>query len=94
MSSQSRAAPRTFSQIRTGKKQALLQPEKDRARAEWLAKDAARKREQSRLRTQKWRAANPEKVKAFNDRENRRRKEERAARKQISARPELLGVQP
>jgi hypothetical protein len=72
-------------------KQALLQPEKDRARAEWLAKDAARKREQSRLRTQKWRAANPEKVKSFNDRENRRRKEERAARKQIPARPELLG---
>jgi hypothetical protein len=72
-------------------KQALIQPEKDRARAEWLAKDAARKRELNRLRTQKWRAANPEKVKAFNDRENRRRKEERAARKQIDASPELLG---
>jgi hypothetical protein len=75
-------------------KQALLQPEKDRARAEWLAKDAARKRERRRLRTQKWRAANPEKVRAIRDRHNRRRKEEYAARKQIQARPELLGGAP
>ncbi len=75
-------------------KQALLQPEKDRARAEWEAKDALRKRENNRIRTQKWRAANPEKNRASCDRSNQKRKEERAARKQISARPELLGVQP
>ena len=70
-------------------KQALLQPEKDRARAEWLAKDAARKREQNRLRTKKWRAANPEKAKAILDRYRQKLK----AKKQIEAGTELLGGQ-
>jgi hypothetical protein len=71
-------------------KQALLQPEKDRARAEWLAKDAARKREQSRLRTQKWRTANPEKFKTIQDRYRQKLK----AKKQIDASPDLLGGAP
>jgi hypothetical protein len=49
-------------------KQALIQPEKDRARAEWLAKDAARKRGLKRILNKKWRAENPEKAKAASER--------------------------
>jgi hypothetical protein len=120
-------------------KQALIQREKDRARAEWEAKEVSRKRDRNRVLSQKWRAANPEKSKASSDRwraanpekfkvntqrwraanpekaqkwrtenpekykasqdrwraanrekVNRKRREERAAQKQIQAGPELL----
>jgi hypothetical protein len=67
-------------------KEALLQPERDRKRAEWLAKDAARKREKRRLITRKWRAPNPEKVRACNDCQNQKRREETAARKRRAMR--------
>jgi hypothetical protein len=71
-------------------KQALVQPEKDRARAEWLAKDKARQRNAATKRTAAWRAANPERAKAISDRSNQKRKEERAARKQIRSGLDLL----
>jgi hypothetical protein len=48
-------------------KEALLRPERDRKRAEWEAKDAARKRDLARVNDQKWCAANPEKAKARRD---------------------------
>jgi len=90
-------------------KQAIIQPEKDRVRAEWLAKEAARKRDLHRSLTRKWKAANPEKVRASQERwkaanpervrdiqarGRQRRREAKAARKQIEARPELLGGAP
>lgn len=75
-------------------KQALIQPEKDRARAEWLAKDKARQRNAAAKRTAAWRVANPEKVKAIWTRANQKRQEKTAARKQILARPDLLVVTP
>ncbi len=66
-------------------RQALIQPEKDLARAEWLAKDKARQRNAATKRTVAWRAANPEKAKAIWTHANQKRKEETAARKQILA---------
>lgn len=45
-------------------KQAAIQPEKDRAREDWAAKEKVRLREKSRITKQKWRSANREKTNA------------------------------
>ena len=65
-------------------KQALIQPEKDRARAEWLAKDAARKREKKRLYCREWHAANPERSRAIYERAYQTRKELLAANPEMA----------
>jgi hypothetical protein len=86
-------------------KQAAAKPAKDKARAEWGAKERARLRESSRLSTQKWRtehpekareatrmwrAANPEKNKASWTRGNEKQKAERAAKRPA----EQIGARP
>jgi hypothetical protein len=65
-------------------KQALIQPEKDRARAEWLAKDAARKREKKRLYCREWHAANPERSRTIYERAYQTRKELLAANPEMA----------
>jgi hypothetical protein len=65
-------------------KQALLQPEKDRAREEWRAKDAARKREKKRHYCREWHAANPERSKAIYERAYQTRKELLAANPEMA----------
>ena len=85
-------------------KQAAAKPAKDKARAEWEAKEKTRLRESNRTSAQKWRAAdpekarasmqrwraaNPEKNKAFN--EKRRAEKAKCRAEQIEARPDLPG---
>jgi len=65
-------------------KQALLQPERDRARAEWEAKDKARKREKKRLYCREWHAANPEMSRAIYERAYQTRKELLAANPEMA----------
>jgi hypothetical protein len=65
-------------------RQALFQPERDQARAEWLTKDAARKREKKRLSCRGWHAANPERSRAIYERAYQTRKELLAANPEMA----------